>query len=87
MMQFLAMQAAGKSLSEIAEECFVSYKTVENTLRSARDRLEVKSTAQAIVIAIAFELLALDADGVVSVPETYNYLFNPAGGHLRTRAA
>jgi hypothetical protein len=82
-MEFLSLNAMGKTYSEIAAECYVSRPTVDKTIVSARERLGAKNVQQAIVRAIALELLILDADGNVSVPESFNYLFNPAGGVRR----
>jgi predicted transcriptional regulator len=78
-MQFLSLQAAGKTQNEIAAECFVSPNTVRNTIVTAQERLGAKSTLQAVVFAIAYELLACDSDGNVTIPEQYNYLYHHAG--------
>jgi DNA-binding NarL/FixJ family response regulator len=93
-LQFLALQANGKTYDEIGQECFVAQQTVNLTLIAARERLgnvvsrEVKNTIQAAMIAVSLELLALDADGNVTVPASNNYLYlNASGETLGRRTA
>jgi DNA-binding NarL/FixJ family response regulator len=73
-MQFLAMRGQGKLNKQIARECNVSEKTVEWTLRDACQRLGTTRTICAVVLAVAYEILILTADGDVLVPEAYNHL-------------
>lgn len=66
--EFLAMAARGNTHKKIAEECFVSPKTVTSAFTNARSRLEASTTAQVIVLAIAREELGITHDGVCFVP-------------------
>jgi DNA-binding CsgD family transcriptional regulator len=75
--QFLALTASGLKYDQIAVECFVSPKTVQEILREARSRLSARTTSHAIVLAIAYELLILDHDGNVSPPDSVNADFEP----------
>lgn len=79
-MQFLALQANGRTEGDIAAECNVSIWTVKATTSVARSRLGARSTLQAVVQAIALELLCLNGDGVVSVPVHFHPIYNPGGG-------
>jgi DNA-binding NarL/FixJ family response regulator len=78
--QFLSLRATGKTNRKIAQECFVIEQTVHKTLEAARERLGAKNTLHAVVLAIALEILALDSDGVVTVPESSNHLYYNSGG-------
>lgn len=73
-MQCLALQASGKTIGEIAVECNVGYQTAVKHLLAARDRLGAKNNVHAVTLAIAFEVLSLDPDGNVVVPDRFNYL-------------
>jgi DNA-binding CsgD family transcriptional regulator len=57
--------------AQIAVECKVSHKTVENTIAKARKRLNAATTAQAVVISVAREELGIDHNGRAFVPEYY----------------
>lgn len=59
---------------QIAAECSISYHTVDVTLRHTRARLGATNIPHAVVLAIALELISLDPDGNVSVPDKFNYL-------------
>jgi DNA-binding CsgD family transcriptional regulator len=72
--QFLALTAQGKQWRQIAAECFVSHRTVEHALARAREKLSATTTPQAVVRAIAYEMLILDSEGNVFLPTTYNCL-------------
>lgn len=72
-LQFMALTAEGKRYREIAEQCFVAEQTVQNMLFDAKARMECTTVTQAIIKAIAFEILILDSDGAVSVPASLRY--------------
>lgn len=62
-LEFLSLSARGMQRPEIAACCFVAVSTVKQTLDEARDRLGARTLPQAVAIAIAFELLAVDGAG------------------------
>ena len=73
-LQFLALKARGYTDQQIAAECSCARKTVSNTLDSARSRLNARNVVQAVLIAIALEVLILTGDGDVVIPEQVNHM-------------
>ena len=65
--EFLSLIAQGMHRAQIAEHCFVSPTTVSTTLSFARQRLEAKTLAHAVAIAIRHDLLVLGPDGIAFV--------------------
>ena len=65
--EFLALTAQGKRYSTIAEECFVEVGTVQVILAQAKERLDAVNLPQAVVKALARDLLQIDSFGNVSV--------------------
>lgn len=76
-MEFLSMIGNGMKPAEIAEELTISRRTVEWTLRSAKERLEANNLPQMIVKAIALELLILDHDGTLRTPQNEEFVMVP----------
>jgi uncharacterized membrane protein YdcZ (DUF606 family) len=71
---------------QIAGECGVSFRTVEKVLALIRERLGAQTTAQAIVMAIALELLILDHEGRTHIPPATNAnLGSLTSGWMRPR--
>lgn len=68
-LEILSLAGNGKRGPEIAEELFISPRTVEHTLESARERLQAKTNAQAVARAVVTEQLILGSDGELRVPE------------------
>jgi DNA-binding NarL/FixJ family response regulator len=69
--EILALNASGMRVPQIADQCYVSRRTVEFHLNEAIERLGAKTRTHAIVLAIAFELLILTHDGRVVVPHPH----------------
>ena len=67
--EFLAKSAQGMTYQEIAENSYVTVRTVTSALESARKRLEVNNTLQCLAKAISREEIGLDHEGVCSVPK------------------
>lgn len=57
------MTAQGKMQDQIAYECGIKIKSVENTIAKAKERLGAKTVSQAVIIAISREELGIDHDG------------------------
>ena len=66
--EFLAMAGNGMSAPQIGKRVFLSHWTVKGELEEVRDRLAVKTTMQAVMKAVALELLILDHEGQVHAP-------------------
>jgi DNA-binding NarL/FixJ family response regulator len=58
MQTLLAGYANGKQLKEMAEDRYVSYSTATNTVYTAKQRLEAKNLAHAIVKSIGLGYLS-----------------------------
>ncbi len=65
---FLARAGNGTSAVQIAREVYLSHWTVKGDLEVARELLGVKTTRQAVLKAVALELLILDHEGRLHAP-------------------
>ena len=66
--EFLAMAGNGMSAPQIGRRVFLSHWTVKGELEEARYRLAVRTTMQAVMKAVALEMLILDHEGRVHAP-------------------
>lgn len=65
--EFLALTAIGYGHKQIAHECNVSIWTVKATLDNARDRLCAGTLPQAVMKAIVFGYILVDAEAEMAV--------------------
>jgi predicted transcriptional regulator len=64
------MYANGLTAREIADELFIAHGTAANTLKAAREKLEGKSMANAVALAMAYGYLTIDMDGNIRPAES-----------------
>jgi DNA-binding CsgD family transcriptional regulator len=67
-LEMLALVGNGRSHRAIAEKLVISPRTVEHTIRSAKERLDASTVAQAVARAVVTEQLILGIGGELIVP-------------------
>jgi DNA-binding NarL/FixJ family response regulator len=65
--ELLIKVAGGMTYEKIAEDCFISVKTVTSAMSEARNRLNVRNNVQCFAVAIWRKELSFNPDGTCYV--------------------